>query len=179
MVGDDEAAARYASQLEIARAAYEDALWTGTYYAYDETSDGIMADQLAGEWYARITGIPTLPDDRVDSALNAIYENNVLRFNDGQMGAVNGMYPDGEVDGSQQGREVWTGTTYMLAAHMLYRGLDEQGWNTAYGIYKHVYETGGLWFRTPEAWDPSGDFRAEMYMRPLAIWAMETALNRR
>ncbi len=50
-----------------------------------------MADQLAGEWYARISGIPTLPDERVDSALNTIYDNNVMQFNDGQMGAINGM----------------------------------------------------------------------------------------
>jgi non-lysosomal glucosylceramidase len=179
MVGDDEAAVGYTAQFETARRVYEDTLWNGTYYDYDETSDGIMADQLAGEWYARITGIPTLPDDRVDSALNTIYGFNVMKFNGGQMGAVNGMTPAGGVVNNEQGREVWTGTTYMLAAHMLLRGLDQQGWDTAYGIYNHVYETGGLWFRTPEAWDPFGNFRASMYMRPLAIWAMETALERR
>jgi non-lysosomal glucosylceramidase len=179
MVGHGEAAAAYAAQLDTARAVYEDTLWNGTYFEYDEESDAIMADQLAGEWYARITGIPTLPDEQVNSALNTIYEYNVQQFNQGQMGAVNGMTPDGNVVKNDQGREVWTGTTYMLAAHMLYRGLDEQGWNTAYGIYKHVYETGGLWFRTPEAWEPSGNFRASMYMRPLSIWAIETALNQR
>jgi non-lysosomal glucosylceramidase len=179
MRGDDQAAAKYAADLERARTTYEDTLWNGTYYDYDETSDAIMADQLAGEWYARITGIPTLPDDQVDSALNAIYDNNVLRFNGGQMGAVNGMTPAGKAVNTEQGREVWGGTTYMLAAHMLLRGLDEQAWATAYGIYDYVYVNGGLWFRTPEAWSPNGDFRASMYMRPLAIWAMETALERR
>jgi len=178
MVGDDAAATDYAARFETARTVYEDTLWNGTYYEYDETSDAIMADMLAGEWYARLTGIPTLPDDRVDSALTTIYENNVLKFNQGKMGAINGMYPDGGVVEGQQGREVWTGTTYMLAAHMLLRGLTDAGWNTAYGIYRYVYETGGLWFRTPEAWDPWGQFRASMYMRPLAIWAIETALSR-
>jgi familyl 116 glycosyl hydrolase-like protein len=34
-------------------------------------------------------------------------------------------------------------------------------------------ETKGYWFRTPEAWDSTGNFRALMYMRPAAIWAME------
>jgi non-lysosomal glucosylceramidase len=36
-----------------------------------------------------------------------------------------------------------------------------------------------LWFRTPEAYDETGDFRASIYLRPLAIWAIEDALRRR
>ncbi|MBN1200292.1 MAG: glucosylceramidase [Anaerolineae bacterium] len=179
MIGDDAAAADYAAQLNTARAVYEDILWNGEYYDYDETSDASMADQLAGEWYARISGLAVLPDERVDSALNAIYTRNVVAFHNGQMGAVNGINAGGSIVQAEQGEEVWTGTTYMLAAHMLYRGLDDQAWGTAYGIYKHVYETGGLWFRTPEGWAPDGNYRASMYMRPLAIWAMETALDRR
>jgi non-lysosomal glucosylceramidase len=179
MVGDETAAADYTARLETARTVYEDTLWNGTYYDYDETSHGIMADQLAGEWYARISGLSVLPDDQVDSALKTIYEYNVMGFNDGQMGAINGMNPNGTPVDNDQGSEVWTGTSYMLAAHMLYRGLDEEGWGTAYGVYKYTYETGGLWFRTPEAWTAHDIFRACMYMRPLSIWAIETALNQR
>ena len=177
-LGDDEAAARYADQLAAAQTAYEGTLWNGEYYDYDETSNTVMADQLAGEWYARLTGIPTLPDDHVHSALEANYTYNVQQYHDGQMGAVNGIPLDGTVEDSEQAAEVWSGTTYMLAAHMILNGLDEHGWATAYGAFKHVYETGGLWFRTPEAWNEHG-FRASMYMRPLAIWAIETALARR
>jgi uncharacterized protein (DUF608 family) len=151
----------------------------GPMVGVEMASDAIMADQLAGEWYARIAGIPTLPDDHVDRALNTIYEHNVMQYHDGQRGAVNGMLPSDTVVDAEQGREVWTGTTYMLAAHMLLEGFDQQAWDTAYGIYDYVYNTGGLWFRAPEAWSPNGDFRASMYMRPLAIWAMETALERR
>jgi len=179
LVGDESAAGKYAAWLDEARAVYEDTLWTGEYYRYDEQSDAIMADQLAGEWYARIMGLSVLPDDRVDSALKSIYAHNVQQFQGGQLGAVNGMHPDGTVEAGEQAAEVWSGTTYLLAAHMLYRSLDEEAWGTAYGIYQHVYETGGLWFRTPEAWDADGNFRASMYMRPLAIWAMQTALARR
>ncbi|MBN1681615.1 MAG: glucosylceramidase [Anaerolineae bacterium] len=179
MIGDEDAAADYAAQLDIAQAVYEDTLWNGQYYEYDETSDSIMADQLAGEWYARVSGLSVLPDDRVNSALETIYDYNVLQFHDGQMGAVNGMESDGKAVNTQQGSEVWGGTTNMLAAHMILRGLDDIGWGTVYGFYKYVYETGGLWFRTPEAWDGKGGFRASMYMRPLSIWAIETALAQR
>jgi len=36
-----------------------------------------------------------------------------------------------------------------------------------------VYERFGYWFRTPEAWDEHGQFRASMYMRPGSVWSME------
>jgi non-lysosomal glucosylceramidase len=34
-----------------------------------------------------------------------------------------------------------------------------------------------LWFRTPEAYLEDGRYRAAMYLRPLAIWAIEHALR--
>jgi non-lysosomal glucosylceramidase len=104
---------------------------------------------------------------------------NVCTFAGGRMGAVNGMRPDGTVDASsEQSAEVWVGTTYALAAFMLGRGLTAEGWETARGTVAVTYER-GLWFRTPEAYDANGDFRASLYVRPLAIWAIEEALERR
>jgi non-lysosomal glucosylceramidase len=72
---------------------------------------------------------------------------------------------------------VWVGTAYALAAFMIGRGLIEQGWETARGVASVTYER-GLWFRTPEAYDAAGDFRASIYLRPLAIWAIEGGLRR-
>jgi len=133
-----------------------------------------MADQLAGQWYADICGLPPIvPEEHIASALRKIYAFNVQKFAQGEMGAVNGMLPDGRVDTSNlQSQEVWTGVTYALAAFMLHRGMEEEAWRTAWGIYNVTYNN-GLWFRTPEAWDLKGNFRASMYMRPGAIWAME------
>ena len=45
-----------------------------------------------------------------------------------------------------------------------------EGWQTARGVVDVTYGR-GLWFRTLEAYDEAGDFRATMYLRPLAIWA--------
>jgi len=70
-------------------------------------------------------------------------------------------------------QEVWTGTTLALAGFMLAEGMREEAFHTAWGIYHVSYESKGYWFRTPEAWDISGNYRASMYMRPAAIWAME------
>ena len=60
-----------------------------------------------------------------------------------------------------------------LAALMFSEGMKTEAYRTAWGIYHVTYETKGYWFRTPEAWDITGNFRASMYMRPGAIWAME------
>jgi non-lysosomal glucosylceramidase len=95
------------------------------------------------------------------------------------MGAVNGTRPDGGVDrSSEQSAEVWVGTSYALAAFMIGRGLVDEGWETARGVVETTYER-GLAFRTPEAYDAEGNFRASIYLRPLAIWAIEEALRRR
>jgi Glycosyl-hydrolase family 116, catalytic region len=40
-------------------------------------------------------------------------------------------------------------------------------------LYHAIYESKGFWFRTPEAWDITGNFRASTYMRPVGILAME------
>jgi non-lysosomal glucosylceramidase len=90
------------------------------------------------------------------------------------MGAVNGIAADGTlITSNEQVQEVWTGTTLALAGFMLGEGMKEEAFHTAWGIYHVSYETKGYWFRTPEAWDITGNYRASMYMRPAAIWAME------
>ena len=178
------AVARFESWLGAGTAAYESRLWTGTYYRYDDgggmSSDSVMADQLAGQWYADATGLgDVVAPDRVERALRTIHAMNVAGFAGGEMGAVNGVRPDGSVDASsEQSPEVWVGTTYALAAFMLGRGLADEAWHTARGAWNVTYNR-GLWFRTPEAYDADGNYRASLYLRPLAIWAMEEALARR
>jgi non-lysosomal glucosylceramidase len=99
-----------------------------------------------------------------------------MKFGKGEMGAVSGMAADGHIiqkQDNQQVGEVWTGATFSVAALMLSDGMKEEAYRTAWGVYHVVYETKGYWFRTPEAYDTTGNFRASMYMRPAGIWAME------
>ncbi len=183
---DDQAhAAQYADWLAQSRASFEAKLWHGSYYLYNTGDnhhrDSIMADQLVGQWYAGALGLPAVaPDDHIQATLKTIFQHNVMGFAGGTMGAVNGMRPTGEIDESDmQSREVWTGTTYALAALMMQEGLTDEAWRTAWGVYYTTYVTHGLWFRTPEAWDEHGTFRACLYMRPQSIWALEHALSQR
>ena len=177
-LGDSRARLEYHNSFLKAQKTYIDKLWNGEYFRYDmesEYREGIQADQLAGQWYANMTGLGDLvPKEMQISSLKKIYANNVMKFGNGEMGAANGMNRDGSImRGNEQGEEVWVGTTFALAALMLSDGLKDEAYHTARGIHRVIYENKGYWFRTPEAWDDTGNFRASMYMRPAAVWAME------
>lgn len=184
LLKEKEAAGWYRQELAKAQAVYEELLWNEVYYDYDASSsshhDSIMADQLAGQWYAHACGLPPIvPKDHALSALRKIYDFNVKKFEDGEMGAVNGMKPSGWVDtSSMQSQEVWPGVTYALAATMLQEGMTREAFATAKGVVTMTYNDLGYWFGTPEAWNYVGDNRAPVYMRPLAIWAMQWAWER-
>ncbi|KAG1353982.1 non-lysosomal glucosylceramidase [Cocos nucifera] len=168
-----------------AKPVFEAKLWNGSYFNYDSgtssNSRSIQADQLAGEWYTASSGLPSLFDDnKIRSTLQKIFEFNVMKVRGGRMGAVNGMHPNGKVDEScMQSREIWTGVTYSVAATMLLHGMEHQAFTTAEGIFIAGWseEGYGYWFQTPEAWTTDGHYRSLMYMRPLAIWAMQWALS--
>jgi non-lysosomal glucosylceramidase len=110
-------------------------------------------------------------------ALQTVYDNNVMKFGGGQMGAINGIGADGEMlHDNEQVQEVWTGATFSIASEMISEGLTAQAYNTAKGVYNVVWDPQkgrGYWFRTPEAYDVRGYYRASMYMRPASIWSME------
>lgn len=58
--------------------------------------------------------------ESVKSTLKTLWEKNVNGFKNGEMGAVNGMNPDGSIDCyTLQSEEMWTGVTYGLAATMI------------------------------------------------------------
>ena len=182
MVGDAATVRRFRELHDRGSASFEASLWNGRSYRFDASgeasSDSIMADQLAGQWYADATGLGDLASpERILTALRTVYRSNVLGFGGGHKGAVNGIRSDGSIDEStEQSAESWTGTTYALAAFMIGRGLVDEGWRTAQGAYAVTYGQ-GLWFRTPEAYLEDGSYRAAMYLRPLAIWAIEHTLR--
>ncbi len=184
-LGKPDQAARWQAIYEKGKAAYEAKLWNGRYYNYDcsrsRQHDSIMADQMAGQWYALACGLPEVVNPQhARSALKMVFDYNVMQLHKGEMGAMNGMRPDGKIDRtSLQSQEVWTGTTYALAAAMLQAGLKDEAFKTAEGVCKTTYYRTGYWFQTPEAWNEKADFRALTYMRPLAIWAMQWELSKK
>ncbi|NUR87789.1 MAG: hypothetical protein HOY71_27205, partial [Nonomuraea sp.] len=142
------AAKQFRERFEVARAAYDAALWNGEYYAQEgsgaayDFGAGCLSDQLLGQWWAHQLELGhLLPPDRVRSALSAIVRHN---FRDGFRGFEHGyrVYADRDDAGlllctwPRGGRpevpvrycdEVWTGIEYQVAAHCLMEGLEEEG----------------------------------------------------
>ena len=175
---DNGTAADYDALFNKAQAAYIKHLWNGKYFNYDQGSayhDNSMAEQLAGQWYANLTGLGDLvPRSMRRSALQHVFDYNVMKFHDGEMGAINGVGADGQLlHDNNQVEEVWVGTTFSVAAEMLAEGMRNEAFKTARGVYNVVWRDRGYFFRTPEAYDARGLYRASMYMRPAAIWSME------
>lgn len=92
-----ETIATYQSWLEQSRPVYQE-IWNGQYYQLDSESgsDIVMADQLCGQFYARLLGLPDIvPHENALTALRTVYEACFLKFHNGQLGAANGVKPDG------------------------------------------------------------------------------------
>lgn len=117
--------------------------------------------------------------EKIHSCLNTIFDFNVMAFAGGKGGAVNGMRPDGTVDKtSMQSEEMWIGTTACLASLYVFEGMSEKAWTIVEGMYSLLYDRLGLAFQTPEALFETTTFRSLGYMRPLAIWSIQYALDK-
>jgi non-lysosomal glucosylceramidase len=102
-----------------------------------------------------------------------------MKFNDGKMGAVNGMGADGNrLRDNEQMEEVWSGATFGLASRMPSEGMRDEAFATAEGVYNLGWKERGYYFSTPDAYDLRGMFRASMSMRPGAIRPMEVTSHR-
>ncbi len=166
----------YETWLEQSRTVYQEKLWNGQYYRLDSKSgsDVVMADQLCGQFYARLLNLPDIvPEDCVVSTLQTIYSACFVKFYDGKFGAANGVRPDGSPENPKATHplEVWTGINFGLAAFLLQMSMRDEAFKLTEAVVRQVYD-GGLQFRTPEAITPVGTFRACTYLRPMAIWAI-------
>ena len=166
----------FSGWLEQSRANFDPLLWNGEFYNIDAESDTpvVMADQLCGDFYARLLGLPpVVADERARSSLRAVKEACFERFEGGKLGVANGLRRDGtplDPNGTHP-LEVWTGINFGLAAYYRLMGETSTAFAITGAVVEQVY-TGGLQFRTPEAITAAGTFRACHYLRAMAIWAL-------
>jgi non-lysosomal glucosylceramidase len=167
---------QFSDWLEQSRANFDTLLWNGEYYEIDAESGTpvVMADQLCGDFYARLLGLPpVVAEERSRSALGAIREACFERFEGGKLGVANGLRRDGtplDPNGTHP-LEVWTGINFGLAAYYRLMGDTPTAFAITGAVVQQVYG-GGLQFRTPEAITAAGTFRACHYLRAMAIWAL-------
>ncbi|NJO73619.1 MAG: bile acid beta-glucosidase [Leptolyngbyaceae cyanobacterium RM1_406_9] len=171
----------YHTWLAQSRPLYQEKLWNGRYYRLDSGSgsDVVMADQLCGQFYARLLGLPdVVPSDCVRSALKTIYKSCFLKFHDGKFGAANGVRPDGSPVNPKDTHplEVWTGINFGLAAFLVQMGMKNEAFQMTEAVVQQIYQN-GLQFRTPEAITSAGTFRASHYLRAMAIWLIYGVLG--
>lgn len=180
VIGKDTS--KYKTWFEEGQKSLEEKLYSNGIYLLDtqeKNKNVIMADMLCGQWYADILELGDIfNSERVNGCLQKIYNTNVLKVEGGKRGAINGISLDGEIlpaseiwRENTQWNEIWTGTTLALSSHLYLRGFKEEALNTIHGVYSTIYEEKGYMFRTPEAWDVNGNFRASLYHRPGAMWA--------
>lgn len=213
-LGHVDKAQEYHALYEKGRARYTELLWNGEFYKqivnvelWDvrhgpksmatrpgyvcpdtepryQYGPGCLADQLLGQWFARVVGLgDLLPPEQIKSALAAIFAHNwkpdltthatvqrVYAVND-EAGLLLCTWPNG---GRPQypfpyADEVWTGIEYQVAAHCLYEGLIDEG----LAIVKGVRDRHDGAKRNP--WD---EFECgHHYARAMASWSLLTALS--
>jgi len=170
----------FQSWLTQSRAVYHSTLWNGQYYRLDSGSGSevVMADQLCGQFYARLLGLPdVVPEACAQSALATVYESCFLKFYDGQIGAANGVRLDGSAVNPKDTHplEVWTGINFGLAAFLVQMNRRDDALRLTEAVVHQVYDN-GLQFRTPEAITAAETFRASHYLRAMAIWLVYGAI---
>jgi non-lysosomal glucosylceramidase len=171
----------YETWLQQSLPIYQEKLWNGQYYQLDSESgsDVVMADQLCGQFYARLLELPDIvPSDRALSALKTVYDACFLKFCNGEFGAANGVRPDGSPENPKATHplEVWTGINFGLAAFLVQMGMKDEALKLTQAVVQQIYDN-GLQFRTPEAITATGTFRASTYLRPMAIWGIYLVIN--
>ena len=171
----------YQGWLNQSKPIYQEKLWNGEYYRLDSESgsDVVMADQLCGQFYARLLSLPDIvPSDRALSALTKVYDSCFLKFQNGKFGAANGVLPNGlpENPNSTHPLEVWTGINFGLAAFLVQMEMKNEAMRLTEAVVRQIYDN-GLQFRTPEAITANGTFRASTYLRPMAIWGIYLLMN--
>ncbi|NJM19028.1 MAG: bile acid beta-glucosidase [Richelia sp. RM1_1_1] len=171
----------YQNWLEKSRPVYQEKLWNGKFYRLDSESGSevVMADQLCGQFYARLLQLPDIvPNECTISALNTVYDACFLKFNEGKFGAANGLRLDGSPENPDATHplEVWTGINFGIAAFLVQMGMKSEAFKLTEAVVNQIYEN-GLQFRTPEAITAVGTFRACVYLRAMAIWGIYLMLD--
>jgi uncharacterized protein (DUF608 family) len=163
-------------QFDRAYPLLHDQLWNGEYFrlCHDpvdgESHEGVMADQLNGDWFIRqTTGESLIDDTKVKSSLKSILD--ACLEPSGYL--ANCAWPNGgsvEIGRhtADQANWPWSGVEYAVAAHLILMGMDEEGINLTKCVWER-YERMGMRFNHIEC--------GGHYYRAMSSWAVYLALS--
>ena len=169
--GDAAHAETWRRLLKTGLSSLEKRLWNGTYYDLwhtdTEKDEGLMTDQLDGEWFLRAAGIGgNLCDERIRDVMRVVLKQNFAP----DSGLINASCPAGRhttlfTHKNCQTEAVWTGIGYVAAALCLYVGLPDDAKALVSSIQENQSRFGALW----DHWECG-----HHYTRPMSSW---TTLN--
>jgi non-lysosomal glucosylceramidase len=192
-LGETAKAQTYREIFEQSRIRLDELMWNGEYYVQkvDDVDQhkhqlglGCLSDQLLGQQFAHLYGLGyLLPQDKVKSALTAVYKYNFRddfykHANCQRVYALNGEQGLLLCSWPQGGRpklpfvysdEVWTGIEYQVATHMIYEGFIDEGLK----LVKTVRERHDGIRRNPWNEVECGHH----YVRSMASWGLLIALS--
>ncbi len=174
LVMGDQATFKLADEiLKKGTALMEEKLWNGDYYMLSNdyngdrgTDEGVLTDQLVGQWMAHQSGLGYLVDrGRVKLALASVMDYS---FEEG-FGLRNctwpfypELYPIHETNlWVDQANTCWTGVELAFASLLIYEGMVEEGEKVIKavddryrkaGLYWDHQEFGGHYYRPMSAW---------------------------
>jgi non-lysosomal glucosylceramidase len=128
----------------VLRESFMEAYWSDEYGEIKyQIGPGCLTDQILGQWQAEIAGLGDLLEPaNVLTALKTVFEYNYQpnlkdHFNpcrvyayEGEGGLLNCTWPEGATKPAlpvPYAEEIWTGLEYMLASHLIQRGLVDEG----------------------------------------------------
>ncbi len=172
--------------------------WNGEYFQQDlpnymhmpgEVGPGCMCDQLIGQWWAHQLGLGyILPKEKVQSALRSIFKYNWLTDITGFHQSPRVFCAPGDkgmliVSWPKGGRpphvmlysdEVWTGTEYQVAGHMLCEGMIDE----AYAIIKGARDRYDGIPKPPIGRNPWNEIECGgHYARAMSSWSLLTGAS--
>lgn len=197
-LGDTEAAGRFRAIFESGRAKLVELCWNGEYFEQHlpdyaqrqgEVGPGCISDQLIGQWWAHQLGLGyILPEDKVKSALRAIFKYNFKSDLTGwkhsprafagvkDKGLIICTWPKGGRPPNVMlySDEVWTGVEYQVAAHMIYEGFVDE----AFAIIKGARDRYDGLPRPPIGRNPWCEIECGgHYTRAMSSWSLLLALS--
>jgi non-lysosomal glucosylceramidase len=192
-MADWPAANAFRNLYDKGRLNYDKVLWNGEYYVqkYDQVmekkyqyGEGCLSDQLLGQWLGMVSGLGRyLPQDRIRSALGAVYAHNFLpdfrEFSNAQrtyaLGDEKGLLLCSWPRGGRPplpfvySDEVWTGIEYQVASHLIYEGLVDEGLSVVKAV-RDRYDG-----RRRNPWDEVEC--GHHYARAMSSWGVLLALS--
>jgi uncharacterized protein (DUF608 family) len=160
-------AATWKTTLAKASESFDQKLFNGQYYSLwvdgDKRDEVCMADQISGEWFSHLIGLPTaISRQHLDSAISSIWKYN---FNP-ETGLRNATVPHGKrnllILENLQAGGVWSGIEYAFASFMMDHGHYADGAELVAAVHRRYLRAGMPWNHVE-----CGDH----YSRPMSSWS--------